>query len=57
MAGTIIVSIVLIIVLVVVISSMVKSKKKGKNILGCGGNCSACGISCPKRNDNTNENK
>lgn len=54
MVGSIVVSVLLIIAFVAVICYLVKSKKKGKKILGCGGNCSACGISCSKRIENIN---
>lgn len=47
MIGTIVVGIILSAVIALVIIYMIKSKKKGKNFLGCGGNCSSCQTSCP----------
>ena len=43
MLGTIIVSILLAAVVGGIIFSMVKTKRAGKHVLSCGGNCSACG--------------
>ncbi len=49
MLGTIIVSIILVAIVALIIASIIKSKRAGKNVLSCGGNCSACGMcsSCP----------
>ncbi|MCR4938794.1 MAG: FeoB-associated Cys-rich membrane protein [Treponemataceae bacterium] len=44
MIGTIIVSVILVALVVGVIWSMIKTKRSGKHVLSCGGNCSSCGF-------------
>lgn len=57
--STIIVGLLLAISVAAVIIYMVKIKRSGKNILSCGGNCDACGLSgsCDRRESPEKKNK
>ena len=44
MLGTILISVILLAVVALIIRSMINTKRSGKNVLSCGGNCSACGM-------------
>ena len=44
MLGTIIISVILLALVALIVRYLIKSKRSGKNILSCGGNCSACGM-------------
>ena len=46
MFGTIAVGTVLLAIVSLIIFSMVKSRRSGKHVSSCGGNCSACGCCC-----------
>ncbi len=56
MIGTIIISLILLALVALIVRYMIKSKRSGKNVLSCGGNCSACGMcgSCKFHNQNGN---
>ncbi len=49
---TIIVGSLVAIMFVAIIVNEVKKKKSGKGGCSCGGNCGACGINCPSKQQN-----
>ncbi|MCR4712847.1 MAG: FeoB-associated Cys-rich membrane protein [Treponemataceae bacterium] len=59
MIGTVVVSLVLVAVVFLIVRSMIKTKRSGKHVLSCGGNCSACGMcgSCPHHAASSKESR
>lgn len=59
MIGTVVVSLVLVAVVFLIVRSMIKTKRSGKHVLSCGGNCSACGMcsSCAHHMDTPKEKR
>ena len=49
---TIIVGSIVAIMFVAIIVNEIKKKKSGKGGCSCGGNCGACGMNCPSKQQN-----
>lgn len=49
----IVVAAILVGVLILAVGICIANRRKGKSILGCGGDCAHCAGSCAHRNDQT----